>query len=246
MKYKKNCLKLVLLKIDFNEVELTGLEQFKEEIKKRFPNFKKKEGEEGKIEFNIKTKEVLSESQNTDLWFFSDKKETTTVRITSKSLYIQYDTYKDKEELFSDVEKVVASFISKMQIKTINRIGLRYINKITINEKKKIKWEEYLNSQLLETPSFAKKNNKTIARAMNLLVLKESHGLINFTFGFWNDIYPEETNEKEFTLDYDYYSIFPIFLEENNIIDIVKIYNEAISSLFELSIKQKFRTYLNK
>ena len=244
-KYKKNFLTKVVFRIDFDQVELSQLKDFSEKIKKNFPINKEGKGEEGMINFDFKTKELKQNSSSFVVWDFYNKDKTKKIKIHPKFLFIEYTKYKDSKELLKDIN-IVSSFIEIFKVKTINRMGLRYINEIKLKNEDFLNWNKYIDNKLLGPLNFAVSNKKTIARAMGQIVFKEEFGDINFNYGLWNANYPNEINEKFFVLDFDGYSKFPLDADETNLPELIEEYNQKIENLFESMIKEDLRKILNK
>lgn len=244
--YKKNFLSKVIFRIDFDKVELGKLGGFTKDVEKNFPINEEKKGESGQINFNFKTKELQQEISPLITWNLYNKERTIKIQIQPNFLTIEFFKYKDSSDLKPNME-IVSKFLSTFGIKTINRLGLRYINEIKIEDKKDLlDWTLYINNELLGSINFSQKNKKAIARAMTGIVFKENFGNINFNYGLWNSAYPNIISEKIFILDIDAYSKFPIDSEDLNLDELVKEYNKAIENVFESSIKDGLREVLNK
>ncbi len=209
MIYKKNFLKNVILRVDFDNIDLVGLKNFFQKIVKQFPISEEEQGEEGTINFNFKTKELKQESSAFTSWNLFNKKRTIKIKISPSYLIAEYSNYKDSLELLSSI-KTVNNFLDSFKIKTINRLGLRYINEIKLDSKDPLDWGNFINKKLLGLIDFAQSNEKIIARSMGFLVIKEDFGDINFNYGLWNSSYPSPVMDKVFVLDFDAHSKFPL------------------------------------
>jgi uncharacterized protein (TIGR04255 family) len=245
MVYKKNFLEKVIFRVDFDKAELGKLKDFLAKIKKEFPITEEKKGEEGEIKFNLKTKELKQTSSSIKTWSIYNKDKTIKFEIHPNFLAIEYFKYKNSSELLSNVN-IVTEFLKDFEIKTINRLGLRYINRIEIKDKNVLDWTKYIDEKLLGSIEFSFKNKKSISRAMGFLVFKENFGDINFNFGLWNSDYPNVLSERIFILDFDAYSRFPLDTEGIDLLAIVEEYKKKIKELFEISIKVDLRNILNK
>jgi uncharacterized protein (TIGR04255 family) len=246
--YKKNYLSKVILRIDFiKSIELSKLRSYADSISSIFPLSKQIDGEEGYFDLNLQTKQLNQHTNKIVSWVFTDKNSTKNLQISPSYLFIEYLKYKNSTDLINDVEKVVNVFINSFGVKTIKRIGLRYLNEIELhNEKDYLKWDKYIANDLLGAISFANNSEFSVSRSMGQLVFKDGFNIINFNFGVWNDDYPNEVNRKSFVLDYDCYSNIPVDLSDTSIVDVVKEYNSKIEKIFELSISDSFRGLLNK
>lgn len=245
MIYKRNFLKKVIFRIDFDKVELGKLKGFFEMVREQFPIVEEEKGEEGMINFDLKTKELKQVTNALVLWNLHNKTRTVKVQIHPSFLTIEYTSYKDSSELLTNV-KIVMDFIDNFEIKTINRLGLRYINEVKIDDKKPLDWDKYFDEKLLGLINFVSENSKTTSRAMGLIVFKEEFGSINFNYGLWNSAYPNEVADNIFILDFDAHSRFPLDTEGIDLNKLVKEYNKKIEELFEKSIKEELRKILNK
>lgn len=245
MIYKKNFLKKVIFRIDFDKIKLGRLETFLEKIKKDFPIVEKERGEEGVVNINLKTKEFDQASSPITSWNIYNKSKSVKIKVHPKFLTIEYFKYKSSIELLANIE-IVLDFLKTFDIATINRMGLRYINEIKVKNENPLDWKKYINDRLLGSINFTLENNKTIARAISYIIFKEEFGDINFHYGLWNSSYPNPISERVFILDFDAHSKFPLEVEGIDLANQVTEYNQKIEALFEKSIKAGLRTILNK
>ncbi|MDP2918129.1 MAG: TIGR04255 family protein [bacterium] len=241
--YKKNFLTKVIFRIDFEQAKISQLKSFLEKFKKEFPISEEERGEEGMINFDFATKEIKQASSPIISWNYFNKNRTKKIKIYPRFLFIEYLKYKNSTELLKDIN-LVSSFIKNFEIKTINRLGIRYINEIKLEDKNFLNWNNYISDHLLGLLNFAIDKKKSVARAMGQVEFKEENSNINFNFGMWNSNYPNEVNEKIFILDFDCYSKFPLDTESLNLSNVVKDYNQNIEDLFESSIKEDLRKIL--
>ncbi len=240
MIYKKNFLKKVICRIDFDQIVLNKVQDFHKKINKFFPIVEEEKGEEGMINFDMKTKEVKQITNQIVTWNFYNKSRNKKIKIHPTFLYLEYDSYKDSKELIKDIDSILI-FVKEFEIKTINRMGLRYINEIPNNDQDILNWGRYINDDIIGSLKFIKDNSKTISRSMGQIVIKEDFGDINLSFGLWNSNFPNEISEKLFVLDFDAYSKYPLGLGDSDIKEIIKGYNQKIETLFESLIKEELR-----
>ncbi len=239
--YKRNFLSRVIFRLDFLEsIPIGNLKEFSEEIKDYFYNKKENRGLTSIFNDNNESRQHHQEISS---WIFNGRENKKDLAVSMKFLYIDYKNYKNSEELFGDIEKVVNKFINRYGIEIIGRIGLRYLNEIKIEEKNQLDWTKYLNKNLISGLEFIKDNKKIVSRAMNHLAIKEELGDINFQYGIWNNDFPNEINRKEFILDFDCFNTSGI--ESEDLLEVAKKYNQYIGDLFEASITNDFRKLLN-
>ncbi|MFZ2189361.1 MAG: TIGR04255 family protein [Candidatus Magasanikiibacteriota bacterium] len=244
-KYNKNFIGKVAFRLDFSEnVAIGSLKDLHEEINDVFSIKEEKESVTGFVQLDFKSGEMRNETEKMASWLFSNTEKNKRMEINSRFLYLEYDKYNEKTELFDDIKNVVQKFISKYNIKTFNRIGLRFINEIKLQESEQLDWTKYIDKNLIANLIFVKDQNKKLARAMSALVFKEEKGDINFNFGIWNSEYPNEVNRKEFVLDYDCFSNLGI--SDDEVLERTEQFHSYIEKLFEASITEEFRGLLNK
>jgi len=246
-RYKTNFLKKVVLRLDFEQAQLSQLPKLlkEENFKKYFPIGGEKKGEEGMIDIDFKTKKVNQVSNPITTWEFRNEKDTKKFIIHPRFLVVEYKEYSDSKELLIHTS-IVSNFIKNFDIKTINRLGLRYVNEIVLQGKDFLSWDEYIDEKLLGSLKFAISNKKILSRAMSTMVFKEENNNINFSYGIWNSNYPAEIREKIFILDFDASSKYPIDAKEADLSSIVKEYNQNIENIFENTIKEGLRKILKK
>jgi len=243
-KYKRNFLSRVIFRIDFEQAQLSQIKSFTEKFKKEFSISEEERGEEGIMKFDFATKEITKqESSPITSWNLFDKNRSKHIKIDTRFLYIEYFKYKKLTGLLKDLN-LVSDFIQDFEIKTINRLGLRYVNEIKLKDKDFLDWKSHINNHLIGSFNFAISQKKSVARAMGQIIFKEKNCNINFNFGTWNSNFPNEINEKTFILDYDCYSKFPLDVKSLNLLDTIKEYNKKIENLFESSIKKELRETL--
>ena len=242
--YKKNFLDNVIVRVDFQKIDLDFLESFHKEIKDVFPFQEKNEVLNSMIvALNQKGPETTTRS----VWIFHNARKTKKIQISFDHFLIQYKRYVNKEELLSDIDTLFTKFLGYSKIQTVDRIGLRYTNEINLNKiRAKFSWDKYISKELTGSLSFVDNTEAKLARAFSTLTLKFDEADMTFNYGLWNNDFPSESVRKEFTLDYDCHSRFPINIIDKPLRGFIEKYNEYISDLFELSITAAFRRILNE
>ncbi|HBH71488.1 MAG: hypothetical protein UU88_C0001G0093 [Parcubacteria group bacterium GW2011_GWC1_42_11] len=246
--YKQNFLDKVVLRLDFEQIELKNLSSFSTKIKGDFPFQEQKDAIKGKLEFDLKKNSVQNDTSSVKVWEFLSATRKKKLTISGDFIIIEYGdrSYKDKNELMKDCDTVIRDFVGTFDITTINRLGLRYINRVDLNFiKTNFNWSDYIAENLLGAVKFGGKTKKMISRAMTQLDLKYDEADLRFRYGIWNQDHPNENTRKEFILDYDCFSRFPLS-SEDVIAETVRNYNVFIQDLFEMSIKPELRKLMSK
>lgn len=245
--YKKNFLSSVIFRVDFDEIELGQLSAFSKTIKGSFPINEQKDAQEFSGVLDSKTGLFNQSHKKKVIWQFFNADKTKQLEIDSNFIVLSYFKYKDSTILVKDVEDIFSEFIKLFDVKTIKRIGLRYRNDIKFpKETDPLSWDKYIVKNLTSSFKFIESNKMKSSRALGQIVFREDDAYITFNYGLINTDYPNEIAKKEFLLDYDCVSKFPVEVKDFDIVEAVKKYNKYVEKLFELSISDDLRTVLNK
>ena len=147
--------------------------------------------------------------------------------------------YKLKDEFILIVDK-----LSGKEDFSAKRFGLRYINRIVLNDNSFFNWDEYLNPELLSMFNVSE-NNNLLSRAFSNVVQQFNSGmLLNFQYGMHNPDFPSRIRQKLFILDYDAY--FQGLISCDEVKDHIDLAHESIENLYEKSITQNLRELMEE
>ncbi len=131
-------------------------------------------------------------------------------------------------------------FRDTYEVDTLDRVGLRYINRIVLPSGHPLDWDGYIDRKLtaatLEVPG---PGSPSLARSMHTIFWHEDDYRIKFQFGIHNSDFPNPVAKREFILDYDCFSVGPV--DAADAPNCLVSYNKLIESLFEQSIGDKLR-----
>lgn len=240
-KYKKDFLDKVIVRIDFDtplsSIVTTGPEKsIYTTVKERFPIT-----EEKKIigkEFLIGPSDTKERSIETKEWHYYGKNREKHLTVTPDVMFIEYNKYEHYEKLRADFLSVSnALFVAypKLQVK---RMGLRYIDHITIPDEKPMEWDKYLIPELCSIFAIADDKN-TISRAFHVLEFNYGEYSLRFQFGMFNTDYPSPIRKKTYTLDYDIY--VTKILDKSDIEQTLDRFHEKVNQSFEEVITDDLR-----
>lgn len=244
-RYDTNYLEKVILKLDFENISLAKLNEYTEIISPTFDINNTKTGFEGS--FNIDVVQGVVEQSKQDLniqEYSSTQKPNKKITLSQKWISIEYEkrSYTNSEELLSDIDEFVQPFIDILEVKLINRVGLRYINQIAAPDNNNpLDWAEYINNKLVASVAFAKSKQVPVSRVFTQQLYKMEGADLLFSFGIWNDDFPNPIATKNFVLDYDCSSGVPREASDISLRSEVRGYNDKIEEFFESSIKQPLR-----
>lgn len=246
-KYKKNYLTNVIFNLDFptlNEYNLDKLKEFQKLIKDLYPileeikgvSFEHKLEKEGVHDYT--TKELVK-------YMFFNKTKTRLLTFDSNKLIMDFNDYTHFEEYVAALKAALEGLFKTFPSVISTRVGLRYINQITLNNGSPFEWEKLLEPSLLESIKVMISEKKDISRYINLIELTKDDYRLRFQYGIANSVYPSPIIKKEFTLDYDCYS-FESLGNVEEVIEKVKLFNEVIKKMFEESIKDDLRAKMEE
>lgn len=239
-KYKKDFLKQVIIRIDFDTplpIAADGpAKGIYAAVKERFPIT-----EEKKVigkELLIGPKVTKERSIETKEWHYHGKYREKHLTVTPNAMFIEYKKYEYYEMLrddFLSVSNALFDAYPKLQVK---RLGLRYIDNIEITEGTPMEWDKYLKPEL--NSSFALADNKeTISRAFHVLEFNYGEDLLRFQFGMFNPDFPAPIKKKIYTLDFDMY--VTKLLDKTDIEQTIDRFHEKLSLSFEEVITDELR-----
>jgi len=238
IKYENNYLIEVVFRIDFSpifQISEKKPSNFQESIRKEFPNFLDKTIIEVKSTF-IENKKIDEENLFPEYNFVSENKKEV-VKLTQKYLLILVKKYSDFNTYKKMVMDIYCTFQKIYQPIVINRLGLRYINKIVFEKGNPIEWNDYINPVLIHHIDFVE-NKKEISRVMTNLCLNKDYYNMLINFGISNPDYPSRVSKREYILDYDCYTTT---CKENEVEEMIINFNNEIKTIFELSINDRLR-----
>ncbi|MCK4521181.1 MAG: TIGR04255 family protein [Nanoarchaeota archaeon] len=240
IRYNKNFLTKVIFKLDFTEISnyKNKLKEFQTTIKKEFPILEEVKG--------VEIENVFGEPKASGLvrWAFSNKTKEKIITFDSNNIILEFKKYKNFDEFFKLVELIVNSLFKVFSSIIPTRLGLRYINKIEIDDKDPFNWNGLLNKSLLNSLDFVKVK-KNLSRYMNMIEFnKDEDYKLRFQYGIANSLYPSQIMKKEFTLDYDCFTLES--LENKEVLDKTKQFNEVITETFEESIDEGLRRMMGE
>jgi uncharacterized protein (TIGR04255 family) len=249
IKYKRNFLDRVVIRFDFDNIELGKLKNFSERIQDKFPYQEQKDGRSGAMKIDLKRGQIVDNKlQPTTIWEFLGPSKQKKITVTSTYIAVEYlsRSYSDRNELLKDCDDIVLPFLEQFSVSTINRLGLRYVNNFDLNSiKKDFDWKDYFKPELLSGIQFAKKRKTKMMRSLNQLELKYEREDLRFVFGVFNPDYPNENTRREFVMDIDCYSRFPLE-PKNDVHEAIERYNVHVQEIFENSITDSLRDILQK
>lgn len=238
--YKKPFLTEVIVRIDWLEpIESLSKKLPKNLSQKAKKSFPIAEPSKKKVQaVQITSEGIESTETETTEWNFHDKNRSKTLTITTGALFIKYTTYESFEVLKHDFSDVLTAFFGEFKDIQVSRLGLRYVNNVTLNEPQPLRWEEYIDDKLLSLFSFYPQGS-FLARVFHVIELNFGDSYLRYQFGLHNPDYPATIKRKVFVLDLDAY--YPGLQEKDDVLPNLDKFHDKIQEIFEMSIKENLR-----
>jgi len=249
--YKQNFIKEVVLEIKFNspitDLKSTALMRFKNGLKFKDVEFK----EETIRRFEL---DVKDGSQSFDISTVGKKATFHFNRGINKfvldngGFLLAVNKYENFKKFFDMFKLGFIVLKQNFAIKEFKRVGLRYINRIHIDEIKKISdWSKFINSSFI--PNYKRTiindTNLTTRRNINTFVFGDGEYFVNINAGIWNNNFPSKIIDKKFIIDIDCY-IDNLILSDKDIQHRPKKMNFITFNCFESLVTSKFKEILRE
>lgn len=243
--YNKNFIKQVTFRISFDSVPLQWFFEFMNEEKRPWHTRGQQEIRHDDIEL---TMDSVQRRVNTGIVRVSDDRNGLKIQVSQTEILMVFDEfpYSDHNVLLNELQ-YIEPYLESLKIKNINSFYLRYLNEIDAEALNigDSQWEWYISESLIYNKNFANRI-WNLRRNMTQLCLEKDWYLLTVKYGIWNRFFPNPLIDKNFILDIEASSLFPIDLEENQISSLFKQYKESINMIFESAITEQMKNYLSQ
>lgn len=242
--YDVNFITNAIFRVDIPKIDMNNSdppEELRKELEQKFPIYHQIK----KSNFGVKVEDknqVTTQLSEKILWEFKSKRDHNKfnkVVISPDYISLEYEDYKTFKDFFKDIKFVFNILFEHYPIENVNRIGLRYINEISLDSGNPFDWNNLIDKSLFAVPEKFSKSSEDILRSMQVLDIEEDDYLLRFQFGLYNSEYPNPIARKEFVLDYDCFIKGEI--EQYEIFKHAERCNKVISKWFEKSIEDGLR-----
>jgi uncharacterized protein (TIGR04255 family) len=216
-----------------NTFDLKAVDLFFDEIKEKFP--KKKKGQFFQVEIKIDAKEKKQEEKRIvrefDQFFSEDEK--TLIQLDKERLSIhKLKPYNSWQEFYSLISLAFNSYIKNIKIKSIQRIGLRYINNFEI-PLSTFDIEQYFNLR----PVMGAGLPQDLVSFMVGTIFAFENGRDNIRVQLIDRL--AAPNKTVFVLDMDYFLANPGSIQINEISQWITNAHKNVENIFEAVITEK-------
>jgi uncharacterized protein (TIGR04255 family) len=177
------------------------------------------------------------------LWEYRDKEKGDKILLLNPnylSLQYQNRSYTNYNEFSSDIDFFYNKLQAVFTIDAFSRLGLRYINEISISEGNPLEWNGYIKEELLHCTFAGLSREMKLARSMHQLVTKyDEDTSVLLQYGIHNPDFPNPVARRQYILDIDCFISGTI--ERNEVTNHLSNLNIVATEIFENSIDQKLR-----
>lgn len=248
MHYNKNFLSKVILRLDFDPVqELASSNvkpKFSDGIESRFPIAN---GQPlSQLSVSITPEGTGLEQQLSGMqWSHFKKADGTLFCVlapTHMSLEYGLGDYKHFADFKDDAAFVLEALWRSVNIPGIHRLGLRYINEISLPQGAALDWDGYIADELISAVKAPSLSGGSLQRSMHQFSARFGDDNLIFHYGIFNPDFPNAVSRREFILDIDCNR--PGTIEKSEVLEAVTALNALAENTFEASIGSKMREEL--
>ncbi|HNJ75663.1 MAG TPA: TIGR04255 family protein [Azospira sp.] len=240
--YTKTYLKDVILRVDFaapvgNLVKKRLPGKLTKAALSRFPVAESQKITAQELQFSA-SGSLSSNSREETQWTFHGNEREKNIVIAPQFLVMRHSAYKSYEELADDFFCVFGTLAEIESDLVISRIGLRYINVISIDDGNPLDWNEYIADSLLGIINSAHKK-QNLSRSFHVLEYAFENINLKCQFGIANPDYPAAIRRRQFVIDMDAYSVTSH--DTGTLRDVIDESHEFIQDFFESAITSETR-----
>lgn len=243
-RYSKPFIKEAIVRVDFspeNSVTDSFVEgDFAAANRERYPNVEPRVqvgqeflfGPDGMSQKKVETRE----------WQLFGPERDRRVLLGSAALVVSFTAYTRWPDLKSDFIRALDVLAAQYPAAQVTRLGVRYINFVSIKEPNPFDWDGWIDSRLTSSLTFPN-DPKRITRSMHVLELEYPDDVrLKYQFGVPNPDYPAPVKQKHFVMDLD--ASASRILDTGEVKRLLEPMHDSIKSLFEASISDKLRRHM--
>ena len=243
VKYEKNYLTHVIFQLRFAPVrELTEreMESYYEQVKDLLPDMKLLQRMSLTATVSPQEPPSVATEKAQPVWVLHTKDQSNVLTVAAEQFTLECKKYEDIDALDRVFHALWSKFQSVYPVAVLTRVGLRYINQIVLPTGNALEWTGWLSEEVVAAAlKFPTPATLGLARSMHVAIWQgDNHG-VRFQWGISNSDFPNTITKKEFTLDYDCYTVGEV--EASDARKLLGQYNGIIDDLFDKSIAGKLK-----
>ena len=242
--YRTTFLKQVILRLDYGRLPALQVEQetpFTADMRARYPEVNSNQAQQFAL---MMAPGGLSHQQVTSAgWVRVHRAQGTarSVTLAPEFVAIEYGekSYQHFEELEEQFSFVLDSFRRHFRVTQFTRIGLRYVNEITLAEGSALEWDGLISPNLVISIKAGLFGTLRMHRSLHQLTASKDDMSVVLTYGINNPDFPGPVARRQFILDLDCYisEVIASVEAEQRIKDL----NGLAEYIFESSIENGLR-----
>lgn len=246
MHYQKNFLTKIVLRLDFGEILALRGEakpEFSDRIQTLYPIAIGKPTSTLSVTVGPKGSGIQQEITGM-LWEHRKAENgTKVVSLSPTLLSVEYgqNDYDHFPPFRAEVEHVFGALQSLYQVTQVNRIGLRYINEISLQQGNALDWDNLIKPGLITSVKACLPDSMTMVRSFHQLQAQRDNLTTIFNYGLYNPDYPNPLARRQFVLDYDCFRADTLATEVMQTLDSL---NDICEAMFEASIEEGLRSQM--
>lgn len=241
--YQRNFLSRVIFQLKYDPIltlEAESPAKFQERITSIYPGLVTKKKIE--VQANIKDGKLTTQlTKERQVWEFQAADKKRSLAISADEFSLVYSEYKDKSQIIDDLHNTWPVFQALYNANSLSRVGLRYINKISIPDGNPLEWTNIVNEDVRTSTfiSCAAGTNYKLSRSLHEVHWVESDHRIALRYGIHNPDFPNPIAKREFLIDIDCVSIGEIRADDAE--KCLVSFNTSAESFFEKCIGDTLR-----
>lgn len=250
MHYRTNFLSKVVLRLDFEKIaelqksiQVDAKPEFSSLIEGTFPIVAGQPT--ATVSFNIGPMGTGVNQSITGVQWHHRKKEngTAVVVLGSDLLAVEYgkNDYEHFPPFRAEVALILGAFRQIYQVPVFNRVGLRYINEIVLEQGNSLDWDGYLADEIITAVKACTHAEMDMVRSMHQLQVRQRERTMLFNYGLHNPDFPNTLARRHFILDYD---CSQMGVATNDALETIDQINQFCEEMFETSIGPKLREHM--
>jgi len=245
--YERNFLANVIFRVDFSEILKINDSPtvFQEKVRAEFPLFNQQILREVNLHLAAGNAEEKTVKES-KIWEFLTSDKNNKFSISSKHFVVEFKKYSSFEHLQTTATKLWSDLVSVYGTIAPVRVGLRYINVISLKDGDPIVWDGLINDSLISgVKGVHALRPAELRRHMSQAILQDDDSRMTFSYGVYNSEFPSVISRREFVLDYDCYTESPD-ANVNPLEKYLDAFHLKISDMFEKSIKDDLRNMMGR
>lgn len=248
MKYTRNFLSQVVLRIDYPRVPDIGSERRPELMARIIGAFPQVAGvQQAQVQFTVGAEQPAIEKKLVGYnWIANDAAGNKRVELTTDSLSLvnANKSFTNFDDFFKEFSTIFQAFEEIYGVAEFTRVGLRYINEIELNEGSALDWDGYLSKDVIGAAKFRIPKDFSLSRSMHQIVSIHDDVTLVSNFGIYNPDFPAAIARRQFILDFDCYITGAVGRDE--MLRRVKELNKVCEDSFEGSVEARLREVMGK